>query len=121
MLELEVIRRAIGPFDAQSLVYPWRHADPRVDALSETVQGIAAAADRDKLSRTMAFERIWIAAHRAAGIAPPLLSRADNAQTVPFLSEPWYCCAEPTADQLISIGRPKPVVSNPTVSADSFV
>ena len=121
MLELEEIRRAIGPFDAQSLVYPWRHADPRVDALSETVQGIAAAADRDKLSRTMAFERIWIAAHRAAGIAPPLLSRADNAQTVPFLSEPWYCCAEPTADQLISIGRPKPVVSNPTVSADSFV
>ncbi|HEV7514032.1 MAG TPA: CUAEP/CCAEP-tail radical SAM protein [Candidatus Acidoferrum sp.] len=121
MLELEEIRRAIGPFDAQSLVYPWRHADPRVDALSETVQGIAAAADRDKLSRTMAFERIWIAAHRAAGIAPPLLSRADNAQAVPFLSEPWYCCAEPTADQLISIGRPKPVVSNPTVSADSFV
>jgi hypothetical protein len=121
MLELEEIRRAIGPFDAQSLVYPWRHADPRVDALSETVQGIAAAADRDKLSRTMAFERIWIAAHRAAGIAPPLLWRADNAQAVPFLSEPWYCCAEPTVDQLISIGRPKPVISNPTVSADSFV
>jgi hypothetical protein len=121
MLELEEIRRAIGPFDPQSLVYPWRHSDPRVDALSEAVQEIAAAADRDKLSRTMAFERIWIAAHRAAGIAPPALSRTQTAQAVPFLSEPWYCCAEPTTDQLISIGRPKPVVNNPTVSADSFV
>jgi hypothetical protein len=78
MLELEEIRRAIGPFDPQSLVYPWRHSDPRVDALSEAVQEIAAAADRDKLSRTMAFERIWIAAHRAAGIAPPALSPHSN-------------------------------------------
>ena len=121
MLELEEIRRAIGPFDPQSLVYPWRHSDSRVDQLSETVQEIAAAADREKLSRTMAFERIWKAAHRAAGIEPPALSRAENARGVPFLSEPWYCCAEPTSDQLISIGRPKPVASNPTASADSFV
>jgi Radical SAM superfamily len=121
MLELEEIRRAIGPFDPQSLVYPWRHSDPRVDALSETVQEIAAAADREKVSRATAFERIWIAAHRAAGIAPPAVPRTQAAQAVPFLSEPWYCCAEPTTDQLISIGRPKPVDSNPTVSADSFV
>jgi radical SAM superfamily enzyme YgiQ (UPF0313 family) len=121
MLELEEISRAIGPFDPQSLVYPWRHSDSRVDALSEAVQEIAAAADRDKLSRTMTFERIWTAAHSAAGVEPPALSRTQVAQAVPFLSEPWYCCAEPTTDQLISIGRPKPVVNNPTVSADSFV
>jgi len=121
MLELEEISRAIRPFDPQSLVYPWRHSDPRVDALSEAVQEIAAVADRDKLSRSMAFERIWIAAFRAAGIEPPALSHAQNAQAVPFLSEPWYCCAEPTTDQLIAIGRPKPVVSNPTMFADNFV
>jgi radical SAM superfamily enzyme YgiQ (UPF0313 family) len=121
MLELEEIRRTIGPFDPQSLVYPWRHSDSRVDALSETVQEIAAVADREKVSRAMAFERIWKAAHGVAGIEPPALSRAQTSWPVPFLSEPWYCCAEPTTDQLISIGRPKPVVSNPTVSADSFV
>jgi len=121
MLELEEIRRTTGTFDPQSLVYPWQHSDSRVDALSETVQEIAAAADRDKLSRATAFERVWTAAHRAAGIAPPALSPAQPARSVPFLSEPWYCCAEPTSDQLISIGRPKPVVNNPTVSADSFV
>jgi radical SAM superfamily enzyme YgiQ (UPF0313 family) len=121
MLELEEISRAIGPFNPQSLVYPWRHSDSRVDALSDAVQEIAAAADREKVSRATAFERIWIAAHRAAGIAPPALPRTETAQAVPFLSEPWYCCAEPTTGQLISIGRPKSVVSNPTMSADSFV
>jgi hypothetical protein len=40
---------------------------------------------------------------------------------VPFLSEPWYCCAEPTRDQLISIGRPHPAPSVATVPADNFV
>jgi radical SAM superfamily enzyme YgiQ (UPF0313 family) len=121
MLELEDIRRAIGPFDRESLVYPWKHADPRVDALSETVQEIAAAADREKATRTQAFERVWIAAHRAAGIAAPPLVKNSGARPVPFLSEPWYCCAEPTRDQLVSIGRPRPAPTVVTVSADSFV
>ena len=121
MLELEDIRRAIGPFDRESLVYPWKHADPRVDALSDTVQEIAAAADREKATRTQAFERVWIAGHRAAGIDAPQLPNNSGARAVPFLSEPWYCCAEPTRDQLISIGRPHPAPSVATVSADNFV
>jgi radical SAM superfamily enzyme YgiQ (UPF0313 family) len=122
MLELEDIRRAIGPFDRESLVYPWKHADPRVDALSDAVQEIAAASDREKATRTQAFERVWIAAHRAAGIVAPQLPKNSGARAVPFLSEPWYCCAEPTRDQLISIGRPQPAPSVATaISADNFV
>ena len=121
LLEVEDIRRAIGPFDRESLVYPWKHADPRVDALSEAVQGIAAAADREKATRTQAFERVWIAAHRAAGIAALQLPKNNAARAVPFLSEPWYCCAEPTRDQLISIGRPQPAASFTAVSVDNFV
>ncbi len=121
MLELEDIRRAIGPFNRESLVYPWKHADSRVDALSDAVQEIAAAADREKTTRTQAFERVWTAAHRAAEIAAPPLLRNDDARAVPFLSEPWYCCAEPTRDQLISIGRPQPAPSVTAVSTDSFV
>jgi hypothetical protein len=122
MLELEDIQRAIGPFDRESLVYPWKHADPRVDALSDAVQEIAAAADREKATRTQAFERVWIATHRAAGIDAPQLPKNNGARAVPFLSEPWYCCAEPTRDQLISIGRPQPARSVATaISADNFV
>jgi radical SAM superfamily enzyme YgiQ (UPF0313 family) len=121
MLELPEIRETIGPFDARSLAYPWKNRDPRVDELAETVQQIAAAADQQKLPRTKTFERIWQAAHAAAEIpAPPLHSSLSDA--VPFLSEPWYCCAEPTREQLISIGGARPPApAHTSVSADSFV
>ncbi len=103
LLELEDVQRRVGAFDAESLVYPWENSDPRVDALSETVQAIAAEADGKKESRAAAFERIWEAAHAAAGQAAPRLHVREG-RGVPFLSEPWYCCAEPTRDQLVAIG-----------------
>jgi radical SAM superfamily enzyme YgiQ (UPF0313 family) len=120
MLELADIRRATGNFDSQSLVYPWKHADARVDVLAEKVQQIAAGSDREKLSRTEAFELIWEAAHRMAGITAPRLSMARVARSVPFLSEPWYCCAEPTSEQLISIGK-KPAIATSAISSEGFV
>ena len=112
----------VGPFDPQSLAYPWKNADPRVDALSEKIQQLAAAADRKKQTRTQAFESIWHAAHQAAELDSPALPDRDAAGgTVPFLSEPWYCCAEPTSAQIVSIGGAKPVPRPADVSADSFV
>src|SRR6266403_2855866 len=67
LLELEEVRRIVETFDAQSLVYPWKHVDPRLDTLSETVQALAAEGDRKKESRSAVFQRIWRAAHDAAG------------------------------------------------------
>jgi len=122
MLELEEVRQLIEPFDPQSLAYPWKNTDPRLDALSETVQRIAAEAERQKESRSATFERIWKAAHAAAGLPAPQLSLSSRSQvSVPFLSEPWYCCAEPTQDQLVSIVAPKPLVKNAVASAEGFV
>jgi hypothetical protein len=122
MLELEEVRRLVGPFDPQSLAYPWKNTDPRLDALSETVQQIAAAAEHQKESRPATFARIWKAAHAAAALPAPQLNLSARSQvSVPFLSEPWYCCAEPTQDQLVSIGAPKPLAKNAVASADSFV
>jgi hypothetical protein len=85
------------------------------------VQSIAAAADAAKWPRAKTFEVIWKAAHNAAGLRAPEL-RLPQGKAVPFLSEPWYCCAEPTKDQLVSLGvatarKPKPA----TTTADSFV
>jgi len=122
MLELEEVRRLVGPFDPQSLAYPWKNADSRLDALSETMQEIAAVAERQKELRLATFERIWRAAHAAAGLSAPQINTSAPSQvSVPFLSEPWYCCAEPTRDQLVSIGAQKPLVKNAVASADGFV
>ena len=124
LLELEEVRGLVGAFDAESLVNPWKNADPRADALSETVQAIAAEADRKKETRSAAFEKIWKAAHAAAGRSAPDLRMTRPGAAVPFLSEPWYCCAEPTADQLVSIGSVAKKASEPLVvtgAADGFV
>jgi hypothetical protein len=121
LLELAETRAVVGAFDAESLVYPWWNADERVDRLSETVQAIAADADAKKLSRSEAFGRIWEAAHTAAGVDTPSLELGAG-RAVPFLSEPWYCCAEPTKAQLVSIGAvASKKVEHPGISADGFV
>ncbi len=92
LLELGEIRDMVGLFDAEALVYPWKHQDPRVDALCDEVQAIAATSDKLKRSRSTTFARIWRAAREAAGSGadyaePVLRSRA----AIPYLNEPWYC------------------------------
>jgi radical SAM superfamily enzyme YgiQ (UPF0313 family) len=127
LLELSETRDVVGAFDAESLVYPWWNVDARVDRLSEEVQAIAADADSKKASRATAFSRIWEAAHVEAGVAAPEL-QLGTGRAVPFLSEPWYCCAEPTKAQLVSIGavaskkeESAPGVGRVGISADGFV
>jgi len=122
LLELEEVRRNVGPFDPQSFFYPWKHVDSRVDALSEAVQAIAAEGDRRKESRSMVFESIWNAAHSAAGLDAPIIQPSQGpAATVPFLSEPWYCCAEPTREQLVSIGQVSKKTEEPLPATGSYV
>jgi radical SAM superfamily enzyme YgiQ (UPF0313 family) len=132
LLELPEVNSFVGEFDPQSLVFPWQHRDSRMDALSAEIQSIAATADAQKLSRSAAFGKIWRAAHAAAGLAAPVLAEPCRSIPVPFLSEPWYCCAEPTPAQFVSIGASssKPIASltvqpvaakHPAVSADQFV
>jgi hypothetical protein len=108
LLELEEIRRSIGEFDAAGLLYSWKHADSRLDALAAQVQELASAGDKLKSTRAHTFVQIWRAAAAAAGASefdpawqlPPLAASAP----IPHVSEPWYCCAEPTSDQFVTIG-----------------
>jgi hypothetical protein len=131
LLEISEVRELVGEFDAESLVFPWQHSDPRIDELSREIQRIAAQADMQKLSRAATFGKIWKAAHAAAGLAAPELPATRAAKTVPFLSEPWYCCAEPTPAQFVAIGAagvlPAAAVAAPDarrqapIAADQFV
>jgi len=91
LLELPEIAKIVEGFDAEKLVYPWRHPEPEVDALATRVAQIVEAGDKQKLSRTGIFERIWQA---ASDFLPALRSRSHFTHTsraVPFFSEPWYC------------------------------
>lgn len=94
LLEVEEVRRRVGPFDDRALAHPWRHDDPEVDQLQQDIERLVAGSARE--SRSGVFDRIW---SRAAGSAaagrpgrppgaPPTVRRRTE---VAYLDEPWYC------------------------------
>jgi hypothetical protein len=111
MLDLAEIRNGIDEFDPTALAYPWRHRDPRVDALAREVGEIVEGEEKLRRSRAEIFVSIWEVAARATGHStePPASLRGmqSSRRATPHMNEPWYCCAEPTRDQLVSIGQPK--------------
>jgi hypothetical protein len=106
LLEIPEIKGRIGDFDAAGLSYRWAHADPRVDALQRRVQQIVEQGEADGAARAQIFRTIWRAAADVAdlpGRAPPASLNGASETPSPCLSEPWYCCAEPTTDQLAGV------------------
>ncbi len=100
LLDLEGFRSLIGGFDPALLGYPWRNPEPGVDALQVEIQSLVEAMEGE--SRRATFEAIWARAHAALGQAAPLLA-PSSAEEIPRMSEPWYCCAEPTQAQLTAL------------------
>jgi radical SAM superfamily enzyme YgiQ (UPF0313 family) len=85
LLDLDGVRKIVGPFDANALVYPWKHSDPDMDRLCEELQDVVASSEKLKRSRTDTFNKMWKLVNGAA--QPVLAPRV----TVPYLNEPWYC------------------------------
>lgn len=101
LLEVPEVRDVVGAFDGNTLTYRWLHSDPRVDALQEEVAALVGrrlASDRRDVFA--AIRRIAYA--RAGRTAPPDTIAAGGA-LVPYLDEPWYCCAEPNPEQLMLV------------------
>jgi len=119
LLELPEVKSLMGPFDSSALFFSWTHADARMDALAREISQIVQRGDGLKLSRTDIFSHIRHAAQAAAGNRAPVASRDPliKCVPVPYLDEPWYCCAEPMDVQLVSIGKPKEAVAK----ADQYV
>ncbi len=101
LLQLPGFRERLKAFDPTLLGYPWSHSDPRVDRLQQDLQAWVARSEEEGLPRREVFVAIWRMAHEAAGRLIPNLP-GNLGSPVPHLSEPWYCCAEPTNLQLQS-------------------
>jgi len=102
LLDLPNFSDLIGPFDAKLLGYPWRNPDTRVDALQAEIQKFVMHAEQANAPRQEIFATIWRMAHAALGLYAPVLDGSELGMAVPHMSEPWYCCAEPTETQLQS-------------------
>jgi radical SAM superfamily enzyme YgiQ (UPF0313 family) len=101
LLKLPGFTEKLMAFDPRLLGYPWGHPDPRVDRLQQDLQARVAQCEEKGLPRRDVFAAIWRMAHEAAGRPAPKLA-GNLGSPIPRLSEPWYCCAEPTDQQLQS-------------------
>jgi len=97
LLELPDLRVLLGEFDPVTLSHRWTHADLRVDALHRDVTELVGT--RLASDRLTVFDDIRALAHQRAGMPLPPPA-ANSARQIPFLNEPWYCCAEPNPDDV---------------------
>ena len=109
LLELPDIQHVVGDFDAASLTWSWQHSDARVDALQQQVMRRVGnnprasrletfAAIRDVFEATESGDASTHVARSRSESRPHLTLSPQRA--VPTLSENWYCCAEPSAEDM---------------------
>jgi len=98
LLESDEIRSVVGPLEEERLIYPWRNPDPVVDRLQREVQTLVG--ERSDQPRERVFEEIRAMAYDRAGLSAPLPLDVEARPAPAQISEPWYCCAEPTENQL---------------------
>ncbi|MBI2817759.1 MAG: radical SAM protein [Acidobacteria bacterium] len=92
LLELDEVRKLIGPFNDKKLSYEWKHSDPRVEELYQQARFVVSYTPPVRKARWQAFLQVWNLARATAGKpchyeSDPLPPRA----TVPYLNESWFC------------------------------
>jgi hypothetical protein len=97
LLELPDIRAVITEFDPSSLTWPWRHPDSRVDALQQEVMRRVGINPRASRAETFAAIRGLSGGTESGAAATHALSPQP---AIPILSENWYCCAEPSPEDM---------------------
>jgi hypothetical protein len=83
-------------FAPEKLSHPWHNPDPAVDTLQRTLAAEVESAEAQGLSRAEIFARLWRLTHEALGDAAAPINLDASGPEIPQMSEPWYCCAEPT-------------------------
>lgn len=102
LLELPFVQSCIHPFDPVRLAFPWVHPNPSVDRLHASVLEIVDRAVAGEADRRDVFADVWSAAAGVAGSPGrrPARIPGPGGRVFPHVTEPWYCCAEPTERQL---------------------
>jgi hypothetical protein len=112
LLDREELRPFLGDLDEAALTYRWRHPDPEMDHLQTQVSALVEEASRKKEDPAVTFRSIHDLAaapfgeHRPAG--PSAIKDATRRRRLvaPRLSEPWFCCAEPSRSQRDQVSAP---------------
>lgn len=105
LLELHEVRSLVGPLDEAALVYPWSSPDPVVDELQGQIQELIQ--QTANMPNDQIFGEIWRLAHECSGHRTPPPHSIGVRPASAQLSEPWFCCAEPTHEQFNRVSSRK--------------
>ena len=99
------IVRYLGPLDQPAFQYPWAHPDVRMDRLHHEVSAAVEDAAKVDEDAVVTFQRVRDLAYRIAGCEPPArIAQRSERRRAPRLTESWFCCAEPTKQQMVPLG-----------------
>jgi hypothetical protein len=98
MLGVEGFSRYLTGYDPAALGYTWRSEDPGMDRLQAELATLAASAATGGESGLETLAEMTALIGRWCGVDIP--TDPGRAVARPRLSEPWFCCAEPTGAQL---------------------
>jgi radical SAM superfamily enzyme YgiQ (UPF0313 family) len=97
----------LGALDQQKFQHTWLHPDPRMDALQQAVARIVENGTKTEEDPERTFYRLWELVYDTAGRNFSSLNKTasmnSNRVRPPRMTEPWFCCAEPTTDQFLSV------------------
>ncbi len=101
------IREFLGPLDQANFQHPWTHPDPRMDTLHQAASVAVEEATRKDQDAAITFGELRALARELAGCPTPVPAAAGilrpERNRPPRLTEPWFCCAEPTKGQFRSL------------------
>ncbi len=101
------ISEYIARLDQENFQFTWTHPDPRMDPLQQAVTRVVEEGANTEEDPERTFYRLWELVCDTAGVECSSLNKtvALNPQRVrpPRMTEPWFCCAEPTSSQFQSI------------------
>jgi radical SAM superfamily enzyme YgiQ (UPF0313 family) len=104
LLEREDLREHLGLYDAERLSYPWCSADPAADRLQGRLSALVEQSMAALEPIGPVFSRVRAAVLDAAGKTRDGVRECEavtlgSTEGRPRLTEPWFCCAEPTEHQ----------------------
>jgi radical SAM superfamily enzyme YgiQ (UPF0313 family) len=105
MLGVPEIEPYLGAYDPAALSYTWTAADPRTVELQQRIAQLVEAGQSAGIPAAEIFCDVRDVVLDAAGLPPAdRTSVLERVRTdVPRLTEPWFCCAEPTDVQLSTL------------------
>jgi len=119
LLASGALATSLGPYDEERLGWSWQAPDRRLDTLADELQALADRAGSERWAAAATYEQVVAATGRVLGARPrspgrtrtdPRLRSAYDPEGRPRLTEPWFCCAEPTDRQFAAteVAAPTP-------------